>query len=175
MISLIHLQSGSMLKTSEAIHAATHRSRRPPACSGCPRAREEEGPRRLDAPPGGCGGTLAIATVADTMRVISRSGEQLFARHQFGVVHMHPLEVCALALTCSKAPYALHPAPCTLHHAPCILHPATGRVQAHLAFVGDATWRVESGLSPCDDAARARAATLRRIAKEEAAALAGLP
>jgi len=67
-----------------------------------------------------------------------QSGEQLFARHQFGVVHMHPLE-------------------------------------AHLTFVGDATWRVESGLSPCDDAARARAATLRRIAKEEAAALAGLP
>ena len=101
------------------------------------------------------------------MRVISRSGEQLFARHQFGGVHMHRLEVCALTLTCSKAPYVLHPAPCTLH-------PTTGLVQADLVFVGDATWRVESGLSPCDDAARARVATLRRIATEEAAALAGL-
>ena len=108
------------------------------------------------------------------MRVISRSGEQLFARHQFGGVHMHRLEVCALTLTCSKAPYVLHPAPCTLHPAPCTLHPTTGLVQADLVFVGDATWRVESGLSPCDDAARARVATLRRIATEEAAALAGL-
>ena len=68
---------------------------------------------------GHCGGTLALATVADTMRVISRSGEQLFARHQFGAVHMHRLEVCALTLTCSKAPCALRPAPCTLQLASC--------------------------------------------------------
>ena len=71
---------------------------------------------------GHCGGTLALATVADTMRVISRSGEQFFARHQFGAVHMHRLEVCALTLTCSKAPCTLHPlrpAPCALHLAPC--------------------------------------------------------
>jgi len=46
-----------------------------------------------------------------------QSGEQLFARHQFGTVHMHKLE-------------------------------------AHGIFVGDATWRVESGLSSCDDATR---------------------
>jgi len=48
-----------------------------------------------------------------------QSGEQLFARHQFGAVHMH-------------------------------------RLEANGVFVGDATWRVESGRSPCDDATRRR-------------------
>ena len=105
---------------------------------------------------GHCGGTLALATVADTMRVISRSGEQLFARHQFGAVHMHRLEVCALTLTCSKAPCALRPAPCTMH-------PTTGLVQANGVFVGDATWRVESGLSPCDASVRLVPTTLPSI------------
>jgi hypothetical protein len=57
-----------------------------------------------------------------SMRVTSRSGEQLFARHQFGTVHMHKLEVCALTLACIEAPYwALHPVPCTMHSR--TLHP----------------------------------------------------
>ena len=84
------------------------------------------------------------------------------------------MQRCGADGTRLSAACTLHPAPCTLHPAPCTLHPTTGLVQADLVFVGDATWRVESGLSPCDDAARARVATLRRIATEEAAALAGL-
>ena len=47
-------------------------------------------------------------------------------------------------------------APCNLATIPCTTHPApaTGLMQAHGIFVGDATWRVESGPSSCDDATR---------------------
>ena len=87
-----------------------------PLAQGFPRAREER-PRRLEAE--GTVTTLHSDRHACT-RVTSRSGEQLFARHQFGTVHMHKLEVCTLTLACIEAPYwALHPVPCTTHHAPC--------------------------------------------------------
>ena len=58
-----------------------------PLAQGFPRAREER-PRRLEAE--GTVTTLHSDRHACT-RVTSRSGEQLFARHQFGTVHMHRL------------------------------------------------------------------------------------
>ncbi len=54
MLSWRNPQSGSMLKTLEAVHVVTHRSRSPPACSGLP-----QGPRGAPSPLGGRGGIVA--------------------------------------------------------------------------------------------------------------------
>ena len=157
MLSWRNPQSGSMLKTpKQSTRPPTAPGARPLA-QGYSRAREER-PRRLETKEGAlwrhsgtCHSRRYHACDIQVRRAALCAAPVRRGTHA-------PAGGCTLTLTCSKAPctLALRPAPCTMHPTPCTMHPATGLVQANGVFVGDATWRVESGLSPCDDATRRR-------------------